>query len=417
MAYGGAVVMLSVAHQLRRMRQATRANPGVIATMQAHRLQNLVRCAYDHVRYYRQLFDEAGIDPSTIRKVSDLSRIPISRKSDLQAAGAEVISSQAFSPQHCVIEKTSGSSGAPFEIRFDRHFVAVRNAMFLRAMGAAGYRLGQRMMLISGTQPRQRRWPTPWLYVPFDDSPAAMLEKLNRFRPQVLYGWVTPLRQLAEHVREHNLPGAHQPRAVVTTAEPLDGPTHALLGEALGAEVFEIFGLTEMGAMAWECSRHDGLHLAQDVVIAERVEGRLVLTNLLLRAMPLLRYDCGDLVEQFPPMEMCACGCTFAKLPRVEGRQVDCVRLADGRVLSPYSLTLAMEKVTALQRYQVIQSALGRLEVHYVPQPGSSDAEPEIRAALAALLGEQASIEVIKRSTLDPPPGRKFRVVECRCRS
>src|SRR5690606_8967113 len=86
-----------------------------------------------------------------------------------------------------------------------------------------------------------------------ESTPAELVASINEFSPPLLYGWVTPLRQLAEHVRDHG--GLkHQPRTIVTTAEALDSVTRRLLHEQLGGAVFQIYGVTEMGAMAWECA-------------------------------------------------------------------------------------------------------------------------------------------------------------------
>lgn len=410
--------MLAVARNVLRLRRMQRSPRSRVDAARDRQLQQLVMHACGTVPYYRQRFADAGVDPASIRTVADLARIPPTTKADLQAAGIDAITSDAVPPAACITEKTSGSSGRPFEMRLDRRWIAVRNAMFLRALSATGYRLHERLLLVSGGPLRRGRWPMQWRYVPFELTATDLVAHINAFRPHVLYGWVTPLRQLAEHV------GAdggllHRPRAIVTTAEAVDAPTRRLLADALGGDVFQIYGLTEMGAMAWECTAHRGMHLAEDVIVTEQVEGRLVLTNLALYSMPLIRYDSGDLA---PPIARvtgdapaCRCGCRYDVVAHVEGRLVDSVVLPDGRRVSPYQLTLAMEKVPTLRRYQITQRADNELVVGYV-QGGETgeDVDARIRAVLSPVVGGDVQIRSQRCDTLDPPPGRKFRVVERR---
>ena len=66
---------------------------------------------------------------------------------------------------------------------------------------------------------------------------------------------------------------------------------------------------TEAPYIAWECDAHDGLHINADYVLVESVDtggrpvppetlgGKLLLTNLSNRIMPLLRYEMSDQVE------------------------------------------------------------------------------------------------------------------------
>ncbi len=384
------------------------------------KLRTLVAHAYESVPYYRALFDGAGVDPASMRTPEDLSRIPVSTKKELQAAGLTATTSSALRPEALASETTSGSTGRPFTLRFDRRWKSLQRGLFLRALATAGYRPGQRVMMLTG--PEDKRLPawSGWRHVSFDTPPAAVLEEMTRFRPHVLYGWVTPLRALANQLA-HSTATGHAPRAVVTTAEGLDHSTRQTLRSAFRADVFDVYGLTEMGVVAWECASHDGYHLAEDASIVEFLplaQGdsgcRLIMTNLEQRAMPLIRYDPGDLGVA-GPSEPCSCGRKFARLSRVDGRAVDCLRLDDGRIVSPYTITLALEGVTGLDRYQVVQDRLDELNVRF---ESSRPADPAIAVAavraIRSVVGERMKVEAHREASLDPGAGRKFRVVDCR---
>src|SRR5688500_20342687 len=73
-----------------------------IAKFQDGRLRAIVRHAYDHVRYYRRLFDDAGINPGAIRSRADLHLIPITTKKALQSLSIDEIVSDDRSEERRV---------------------------------------------------------------------------------------------------------------------------------------------------------------------------------------------------------------------------------------------------------------------------------------------------------------------------
>ena len=179
--------------------------------LQSEKLQRLIHHAYTHVPYYREKFDAAGAKPEDIRSVEALTAIPITSRAELQEIGPARITSDAFVSSALVSETTSGSTGRPFFLRFDAHFVRVRNALFLRALMSAGYRPGQKLMLVTDSRGKaSRRWMR-WYYSSLEDSPRNLVARMNTLKPHVLYGCVTPLRQMALHLQAAAAP-RHRPR-------------------------------------------------------------------------------------------------------------------------------------------------------------------------------------------------------------
>ena len=78
------------------------------------------------------------------------------------------------------------------------------------------------MLVTASHGKRDRRWP-PWRYASIEAPPEALMAQFEGFRPAVLYGCLTPLRQMALLARARGAP-AHAPKAVVSTAEGLDPP-------------------------------------------------------------------------------------------------------------------------------------------------------------------------------------------------
>jgi phenylacetate-CoA ligase len=389
--------------------------------MQNRKLRRIIDHAYRHVPYYRKLFESAGVDPGSIRSVADLKRVPITTKKDLQLAGADAVSA-FYKREDLVTRRTSGSSGEPITLFFDHRFEWLRGLVFMRALMATGYRLGNRTLLMKPDSTKRRQKMPGWVAIRYDESPASIMDRLEAFRPAVLYGWVTPLLAFSEYLRSSGR-RVNGIRAVVTTAESLDSSARRDLERGFSAPVFDIYGLTEMGTVAWECQGHDGYHVSEDLVFVEYTpyssttnEYSTVMTNLELTAMPMIRYQTEDVVRAHESGD-CSCGRNFFRIGQVSGRAVDCLRLPGGNVVSPYAITLALESVSGLRRYQLIQESPVRCRMRCEVAPDNvSVIVHEVRRTLASVLGD-VQIDVQIEDQVRTPGDRKFRVVESRINS
>ena len=413
--------VLKVYQSYRRLIKSQWLDSLGIRELQELKLRRLIWNAYEKVSYYRSMFDRAGVKPEDINTSEDLKKIPVTRKSDLQAQGRRSITSLAFEPTELSCEHTSGSTGRPFTVLFDRDFTGVRDSLFLRALTTAGYRVGQKLLLITSDHPpKTNRRLLRWHYVPIRQSPEELLKEFNEFRPDMLYGCTTALRLLARHIKK-TVSAAHRPRRVVATAEMLDSSTRGFLEEIFDAELFEFYGLTEMGIVGSECPRHEGFHLAEDTSIVEFVPiangtggKRMVMTNLELMSMPFIRYETNDI--GLPGNgHRCSCGRGLSMLKQVEGRIVDCIKLRDGRLVSPYRITCALEKLPGVMRYQVVQDDYERFIVKVVTTPKANESlNTRIVETMQSVLGEEIQVPVARADSLEPPLGKKFRVIESR---
>jgi len=392
-----------------------------IREIQERKLRHIVQQAYKNVPFYKKLFDETGISPAKINTLDDLEGIPITTKSILQELAPEFLINRTMDREELKTECSSGSTGRPFTVFFNPDYVNVRNALFLRALRAAGYNIGRKLLLVTGSGKASKHWRR-WRYASIQDPPEFLLKQVNRFRPDFLYGCTTPLRQLAEYIRSGNSL-VFQPEKIITTAEIIDTPTRRFLEDTFKAEVHDFYGLTEMGLVGWECAVHNGHHLAEDTTIIEYLPienggdvSRLVMTNLDLISMPFIRFDTGDI--GIPGKSgPCPCGRGFSLLERVDGRLVDCLQLKNGRRISPYKLTCELEKLQGMERYQVIQEDYGTFTVKVeTGKRGITVRDDEIHKIMHSVLGNEIKVVVQKNVNIEPTSGRKFRVIESEVR-
>ena len=263
--------------------------------------------------------------------------------------------------------------------------------------------------------------------------PAAMVEALNRHQPEFLYAYGSVLGLLAAEQLEGRL--RISPAIIASSGETHTDELRDAIRSAWETSSFELYAMTEAGIIGSHCERHTGIHLFEDQAIVEVVDERdrpvpagqaghkLLVTNLVTRTQPLLRYEVSDMVAVAP--ERCPCGRPFRLLAGIEGRNDDILHLpaaAGGTTaVHPLALRTALAGIPGLAQYKVIHDRDG-LHVRVALRPGAdpADAAHLVATRLAAKLTAQGAtrpaIEVELRDTLqdERDTAGKFKLVESR---
>ncbi len=411
--------------QLRRAAALDRLayDPQALRRYQSARLTRLVRHAAARVPFYRDTYRAAGIDPATINSIDDLARLPLIGKAHLRAAFPDGLRAEGRVGTDAFLVETSGSTGEPVRMFKDWEALCAVVAwsspvMLRRWWGTSGLRL---MTLLvrqehSMEQAIVRALPRFLLRVHAGDAlapPETQLEEIRRVRPQLLVSYPSVLKTLAVKILEDGL-RIPQPKLLATSAEVLDAHARRLIGAAFTGRLINIYASTEVGFIAVECREGRGLHVNSPRVLVEVLRdgraaapgepGAVVVTDLTNFVCPIIRYQgLGDIARWSD--RPCDCGRHFPLLDVVEGRRVDAFVLPDGRVLHPYTLSLAMEHVPGVRRFQIIQEApdLVRVLVDSNGQ-GPTDLAAVIGARFTQLLGGGVRVAVEMVDVIPAPP-------------
>jgi phenylacetate-CoA ligase len=168
-----------------------------------------------------------------------------------------------------------------------------------------------------------------------------------------------------------------------------------VIEEVFGCRVTNRYGCEEVGLIACECERHQGLHINADNVLVEIERdgrparpcesGSVIVTDLSNRAMPLLRYQVGDVA--IAANRPCPCGRGLPLVEKVEGREADYVVTPCGRLISGISLTENFAvMVPGLEQVQIVQEAIDRLRLRIVR---GADFGPRSEACIRSLVAER----------------------------
>jgi phenylacetate-CoA ligase len=251
-----------------------------------------------------------------------------------------------------------------------------------------------------------------------DASLDAYLQQIDKYRPHVVKALPVYLYLLALRIEETGtrpqIDGGVMPMGSVMTPH-----MKRVVERAFGCPVYEDYGSTEFGCMAVECGRQDGLHPFNDLFLLEIVRngrpapagamGRLLVTDLWNYAMPLIRYDIGD-VASFRS-DPCGCGRAGHRLA-IHGRLEDSLVAEDGSLLtSDRVIDAILSHHPGVLGFRIDQRRDTELEIQVVPRKGHSLHLDDVGECLADLLGRSIRIVTRTAGTILPEPNGKYRFV------
>jgi phenylacetate-CoA ligase len=381
-------------------------DPVTIRARQWAALRAIARHAYATVPFYRRRFDRAGLHPGDLHAIDDFRRLPILTKADIRAHAARLRSDQ-FPPEKLRRLTTSGSTGVSLELWADEPSMQWKRACTLRADEWSGWRFGEATARVWGNPEYLRHGWRGRLrnrlldradYLDTLQMNAASLERfaqrLKRRQPPLLFGHAHSVYLLATFMGPQGPRGYH-PRGIITTAMILHDWQRRAIEAAFGQPVTNRYGCEEVSLIACECARHDGLHVNADNVFVEILRdgqparpgeaGSVIVTDLTNRAMPVLRYQVGDVAVASD--RLCPCGRGLPLIERIEGREADYVTTPRGDLISGISLTENFAvQVPGLAQLQIVQEAVDRFRFRIVR---GADFGPASEARIADLVAER----------------------------
>ena len=407
---------------LRVLRQTQFDPPDVIRARQLAALKVQLQHALDTVPYYRAAWRKAGVHPADVKSLADLDAFPVLTKDDIRRHEHALVSN-TFDAATLRAKRTSGSTGVPLTVRIDEPAVQWKTACTIRSDEWSGYRLGQRVAKVWGNpeylqfgwKGRVRNYLVDRaVYLDTlnltDGRIAAFTAVIRRHRPGLIFGHAHSLYLLACALRKQGVTDV-RPNGIVSTAMILHDWQRTVIEQVFDCPVTNRYGCEEVSLIASECELHQGLHLNADSVYAE-IEprtGKLLVTDLTNRAMPLIRYRIGDVVVGSG--RTCRCGRGLPLIERVEGREADYVLTPAGSLISGISLTenFALHIPGAAQ-VQIVQESLHLLRVRLVADDGFGDAgRRKVAELVAETFGPAVRHEVEVVDAIPQEAGGKYR--------
>lgn len=405
--------------------------PDELRTRQEEKLRAIFRHAREHVPLYAERCKALGLGPDDVRHLDDLPKLPILSREDVRSRFPDGMVADNVPHSRRILDRTSGSSGVPLAFYRDRTSRDSVLAGFLLFNAWAGIRPGDRTVHI-GAPPTFRlnsrlsaalRGHTDVSVFDLNDRHAgAILARLVRIGPDLIEGFASSLFVLAQTALRSGV--RPSPRAVVMTSDTL--PAAEPLRQAFGCPVFNRYGNREIcGALAQGCGQGTGLHVNTELCVLEVVDergrpvpaggkGRILVTDLSNRVMPLLRLDTGDEAEAGGS---CSCGRGFPLIGGIEGRVSEFLVSPRNLRISPaalgHYLFVVRPYAAQILKFQAEQSRVERVVFRFVPLgPRRESLREALGRDLRAFLGGDIEVEVEWVDDIPAEPSGKRPVVK-----
>lgn len=362
-------------------------------------LEKLLKNATENVEYYKPYKDKSFEEFPIVTKLS-------------YKENTDKFISQKFDKKLLYKSSTSGSTGTPFvvyqnpgkRIRVHSELIAY-NSMIGQEVGDkyVFFRVWTDKNRKSKLeQIKQNLIPVDILHLD-DNNLKKIVELLIKDKKiNNTLGYASTYEAIAGYLEKNNISLSNSKiKSMISSSEVLQDSTRRIIEKRLeGCKMVDRYSNQENGVLAQSTLDNDELLVNQasykieilkldsDLPAEKGEVGRVVVTDLYNYAMPIIRYDTGD-------MAVISENSTEDKLylKNVEGRRVDMIYDTKGCPLTPHTWSVYMWKFDKLKQYQFIQNG----EKEYVLKVNDAEGhytKEEIDDTLRKILGADAEIDI-----------------------
>jgi phenylacetate-CoA ligase len=401
-----------------------------LADLQLRKLQTMLGELWGKNAFYTNKWKAAGVEPRDLRSLADLTRLPMTVKSELmedQAAHPPFGTNTTYPLEAYVrFHQTSGTTGAPLRVLDTDESWDWWARCWGHVLSGAGLTASDRIFMAFSFGPFIGFWAAAEgarkvgaLMVPGGgrDSPQR-LELMRDSGATALCCTPTYALRLAEVAREVNFDLRSIPmRSTVHAGEPgANVPaTKKRIEEAWGAKCYDHAGASEVGAHSFECeAQPGGTHLIETEFIVEVFDketgkpvgpgerGELAITNLGRWGWPIVRYRTGDVVQM--NTAPCPCGRTFARFEGgILGRADDMFTVRGVNVF-PRAVENLIRRYPEVDEFRVTVRTVREMDEMEIEVELAEGADPGLVNGLAqaidSALSFRPTVRLVERGSL-----------------
>lgn len=416
-----------------------------IRKLQTERLIWQVKRCYENVAVFRERMQEKGITPDDIKTLEDIAKLPFTYKKDLR----DYYPYDLFAaPMKDIvrIHASSGTTGKQIVAGYTQNDLDMWADLMARQFAATGGDENSRVqvsygygLFTGGLGAHAGSQRIGAMTIP---TSSGNTERQIRLMLDLgtTHLCCTPsyAMYLGEAIKEMGVKDQLKLQAGIFGAEPWTEDMRKQIEESLGLKAYDVYGLTEiMGpGVAFECSEQHGMHVNEDMFIAEIIDpetgevlpegsfGELVFTTITKEGMPMIRYRTRDLCSL--NYEKCACGRTFLRMNKPAGRSDDMLIIRGVNVF-PSQIEEVLLKVggDVTPNYQIIVDRVNNtdtldVQVEMSEELFSDDVksiekiEKDIKERLRNVLGLAAKVTLVNPKTIVRSEGKAKRVIDNR---
>lgn len=364
-----------------------------------NRLEKLLSDAVNDTEFY-----------SRFNGYKSIKDFPIIKKSDVKDNFDKFLSNK-FQKNDLLKLTTSGSYGMPFTFLVTKNKKARLQSQVAFFNKFINYKIGDRHAYIRciTTKSKLKLFAQNEVLMNPVNIDEIWLknstEKLkNDKRIKFIVGYVSSVVAISNYIKseKYNIEDFNHIKGITVSAEALTEIQRNIIKSVFNCPVVSRYATEELGILAHECEYEKNHHLNDydfyieilklncDEEAEEGEIGRIVVTDLFSNALPLIRYEIGDLVTVGSE---CECGRKGRVLKNIEGRLVETILDSNGNRVSPFALNGALRDILNIRQFQFIQKTKKDYVLKIVKQEGF-DSEEIILQRYRNILGNSSNIKI-----------------------
>ncbi|MCD7782550.1 MAG: hypothetical protein LUI15_01415 [Firmicutes bacterium] len=329
------------------------------------RLEKMLLYVSEHNEFYKKRIAEYGI-----KNPLDITQYPVLTRRELQENRYNMFSDgykSKYYNQQLKRQSSSGSTGIPVSVFWERDDYALSMLPLWRARrDLHGILPSDKVMKFitsdiggnfgGGNRPQYYFESKNILNVKrasllSEESYTELVETIDSFSPRWLYIQPSVLHLLSLYYMRSWKKPPLSIKYIESVGETLTGTVRREALDVFGIPVTNMYGSEEMNCIAYECGAGH-MHVIEENVFVEASgdgAGYDVITNLCGRAMPLIRYEQGDIITLDTAEGVCGCGLGKTIIKSIEGRTNEKIKVG-GYELDSLLLTSAVTEVNNIYR-------------------------------------------------------------------
>jgi phenylacetate-CoA ligase len=361
-----------------------------------NKFKRIIQYAFT-VPMYHDLYKKAGINIDDINGLEDISKLPVVSKEHIKSHFPDGLLPKNKNKDDFVTVSTSGTTGKSLSIYVDMFDIIMGLFGYLRTVKE--YDLNwrrHRLSIIGDFAPhtaetgyvKKGLFPNAWFqsilkniqWLDTNEKPENVIDELDSFKPDFIGGYTGMLGHLAV-LKDTGFGKNIKPKVIASTGALLDPTLKKYISNVFNTTVFEVYGATETGPIAFQCKDFGKYHIMSDLLHVEFIEdnnivsskdpGHILVTKLYAGGTPIIRYNAiNDIVS--PLYEKHDCGLAGDLINKIHGRDSIFLYRSDGKKVLAMSMTgifsklLYELKTSKFRDIKVIQHDIKRFEIQAV---------------------------------------------------
>jgi len=357
-----------------------------IREYQLTKINEILKYAKENSLFYKEFYKNVDIE---LKSLDDIKKLPILKKDIFKEAIRDnKILSSGFYKNELSCGHTTGSTGTPLEMCFDKECIEKRGVVQSRLwknMGVLPHKRFVKIWRDKKLSKSEQKLKDAGLLLPIavgdvsdplatattNEKLQKILKELIEFKPQVIRGYVSALYSIASLVEQNNIK-FDSLESVITSAEYLPNTMWEYFEKVFNCPVYNLYGGTEAPSIAVNKKDTHHLTISEDLYFIEVLDengndvkpgeiGLITITDLYSKATPLIRYQIGDMAivdENFYKFNE-----QFRYFVSVEGRTNDIFELEDGSLIYSHLWFVYFRTEEWIEKFKVIQRDRKNIEI------------------------------------------------------